>query len=1075
MYLFNQNKMSRIKEEFINDLLSRADIVEIFNRDHKLQKKGANWFCKSPFKEEKTPSCVISPTKQKFFDKSAGINGNVISYLMQKYNFTYPEAVEDLAKFYALDVQYEDSQTSKEQEEKKKKVIELRPILKAVQKHFVEQLHLLPKDHAAWKEIQKRGYTEEQIAHWGIGFAPGNKFVYDLLSRNGMVQPGKDLNLINEKNNDKLWERLTYPIFNERDEILGFASRALRANDKTKWMNPANTEMYDKSFQWYGLNNALNSIAKTGTAWIVEGYNDVIAWQENGIPNTISPFGTAIAEGQINKIKRFAHKIILCLDGDQPGIDATLRNLPKLFAKGFNVEVCHLPDNMDPDDFSRNHFLASEIGIEKFLRDNNLIVNGFAFLMKHWISGETPYEKAEGVKKCSRVLATIEDRTFREIYQEMLQKESKLSKTVLKEIIKDLDAEKNVRKNLDLSSYDLPNRLQGVDISKYEPMIREYGFFQHNGEIWMLVERDDELDTFKSVSNFEIEIIQHMNDDKFPKKLFRIKNKRGIERIFDAPADAMQNTGIFTKTIENQGNYRFKGRTNHLDSLKDYLFDSMGTGRAVDVLCWNPEGFWVWNNEVTIPGEGIVKMDENGVFHHNGITYYVPSANSIYANNPTRYNSQKRVIVRRPSVSLTDYLAQLHKVHRGHGITGILFMLASAFQDHIAAEIKGFPLLFLYGPASSGKDQLSLGLRSFFGKPQSVIALGSKSSTKKALLREFAQFANVITHLSEFRQGDKETDEMLKGIWDRNGYKFGTIESRVSSDEVPILSSALVTGNDFPTDEPLITRLLWEEMTMTDFDAQAKANYNELDDMLKDGISGFTVEILLKRKLVEDRFTREYRSAQSELALRPAFKALPSRIVTNHAILAAMFEIFYNEIKFPFTRDDMMKHFDEMVTNQRRRLENESFIHKFWQIFAANLRVTIPGHLKHGLDFKVDGSHIFFNFSFVYRSVQNDWFRTFSQSAPGKNEMLKVLKDDPCYIDSIKSYRLSNDVNTSVISCDLNKLTEEDRNTILYAVDIQERSKISPSPVTPGLFENNNENSANSDTTITEQEDDLPF
>lgn len=1068
--------MSRIKEDFITDLLSRADIVEIFNRDHKLIKRGANWFCLSPFKEEKTPSCVVSATKQKFYDKSAGTSGNVLTYLMEKYNFTYPEAVEDLAKFYAMDVAYEDAKASKEAEEKKKKIADLRPILKSVQRQFVNQLNELPKNSAAWEEIKKRGYTEEQVEAWGIGFAPGGKFIYDLLSQNGLVEPGRELNLINEKNNDKLWARLTYPIFDERDNILGFASRALRAEDDVKWMNPANTEMYDKSFQFYGLNTALTAIAKTKTAWIVEGYNDVIAWQENGIPNTVSPFGTAIAEGQINKLKKYAQKVILCLDGDKPGIDATLRNLPKLFAKGFNVEVCHLPDNLDPDDFARQYNADFKTdGIESYLKAEKRIQNGFAFLMEHKIVGETKIEKLEGIKFCARVLASIEDKSHKLIYQGMLQEKSGLTKTDLKAIIGDLESEIIERKNLNLSAYDLPNRLMDVDITKYEGMIREYGFFQHNGEIWMLVERDDELDTFRSVSNFEIEIIQHMNDDKFPKKLFRIKNKKGVERIFDAPADAMQNTGIFTKTLENQGNYRFKGKTNHLDNLKDYLFDSMGTGRAVDVLCWNPEGFWVWNNEVTIPGEGVVKMDENGVFHHNNITYYVPSANSIYANNATRYNSQKRVIVRKPSVTLTDYLAQIVKVHRGHAITGILFTLASAFQDHIAAEVKGFPILFLYGPASSGKDQLSLGLRSFFGKAQSVIALGSKSSTKKALLREFAQFANVITHLSEFRQGDKETDEMLKGIWDRNGYKFGTIESRVSSDEVPILSSALVTGNDFPTDEPLITRLLWEEMNVTEFDAQAKANYNELDDMLKDGISGFMVDIILKRKLVEDRFTREFRSYKDELALRPAFKELPSRIITNHAILGAMFEIFYNEIKFPFTRDEMLKHFDEMVTNQRRRLENESFIHKFWQIFAANLRVTIPGHLKHGLDFKVDGSQIYFNFSFVYRAVQNDWFRTFNQSAPGKNEMLKVIKEDPCYIDSIKSFRLSNDVNTSVISCDLNKLTEEDRNTILYAVDIQERAKAIPNPATQGLFDSNNDNSENIDTPNEKKGDDLPF
>jgi len=1067
--------MSLIKEEFINDLLSKTDIVEVFSRDNKMSKQGANWTCLSPFKQEKTPSCIVSPTKQMFFDKSADISGNVFTYLMQKNNFTYPEAIRELAKFYVMDVQYEDSASAQQYEEKKKKMDDLRPILKATQKQFVEQLHLLPKDHAAWLEIAKRGYTEEQIHHWGIGYAPGGKFLYDLLSPKGLVEPGRELNLINEKNNDKIWERLTYPILDERGEMIGFASRSLKDGDETKWMNPANTEFYNKSSQLYGLNFALKSIAKTNTVWFVEGYNDVIAWQENGIPNTVSPYGKELAEGQIKKVKRFAHKAIVCFDGDEAGTNAILRNVPKLFAQGFNVEVCLLPNKLDPDDFIRKNILNKDEKLDQHLRDNDYIQNGFSFLMENWIKGDTPIEKAEGVKKCSRVLSTIEDKTFREIYSEMLQKASKLSKTVLKEIIKDLDSEKIERKNINLSEYDLPVKLQDVDITKYKSMIREYNFFQHENEIWMLVERDQELDTFKSISNFEIEIIQHMNDDKYPKKLFRIRNKRGVERIFDAPADAMQNTGVFTKTIENQGNYRFKGRTNHLENLKDFLFDSMGTGRAVDVLGWNPEGFFVWNNEVTIPGTGRVKMDDNGVFHFNDTTFYVPSANGIYRNNPTRYISQKRFIVKSGDFTLGEYLAQLRKVHRDHAITGILFLFAAAFHDIVKSEISAFPLLFLFGPGSSGKDQLSQCLRSFFGDIQSVISLSSKKSTGKAQIREFAQFANVITHLSEYRNGDLETNEMLKGLWDLNGYKFGTLDSRVSSDEVPILSAPLVTSNDCPTEEPLIIRMLWEEMVVNSFDEQAKQNFNKLDDMIKKGVSHFMVDIILKRHLVEERFTREFREYKSTLAKRKSFKGLPERIATNHAVIAAMYEIFHNEIHFPFTRDEMLSHFDDMVTAQRRRIENESVIQKFWQLFASCLRMSTPAYLKHGLDFKLDGTTIYFNFSFVYGRIQQDWYRTFDQTAPNKSELRKAMKEDNAFIGAHDSVRFSEGANTSALSFDMDKLKPEDRNTISYAVDIQERSKAMPTPVTPDLFVNNKEVSANSDTTNKEVEDDLPF
>lgn len=1083
--------MSLIKNDFIDRLLADTDILDVFRyNQHEVKKVGTNYVCKSPINDERSASCMIDPRKQMFFDKSANIAGNAITYYTKIKNLKYNEAIHELAKLNNVIVEYESDKDASVYIEKQNKIDEFRPILKSVQKQFVEQLNALPKTHAAWKEIKRRGYTEEIINTYGIGYAPGGQFLYNLLSQSGKVEPGLELGLINEKNNDKLYNRLTYPIFDKQNNIIGFASRSLSENDKVKWMNPVTSLLYNKSNQWYGINFALNQIAKTKSAWLVEGYNDVIAWQENGILNTVSPYGKEFATGQIAVLKKFAQKVFVCLDNDKAGIDGMLRNIPKLFAAGLNVEVCQLPDHevdgkiikLDPDEFCRvfkTEIENSDSTLEEFLKQRGFIKNGFAFLMDQLIVGDNKIEKAEGVKRCVKIIDTIEDVMFKNLYTDMLQAKSSFNKKFITDLQKDISKKKFKEEKFEMGEYILPPELQHKDVNDYMEMIKTYGFFQEENQIWMVRETKNNEPPyyFDSISNFSIEIIQHMNDDKFPKKLFRIKNTMNVERIFDDRATTMLNTNLFCTSIESQGNYIFEGKAEQLLKLKKYLYGTMGTGRAVDVLGWNPEGFFVWNNEVTIPEIGTLKMDENGIFRHNDITYYVPSANSIYSNNPTRYLSQKRVVVRQASCTLTQYLGQLKKVHRGHAITGILFAIASAFQDFIAPTIKGFPMILLYGAASSGKDQLSHCLRSFFGKPQSVIALGSKKSTGKAQIREFAQFANVITHLSEYRIGDKETDEMLKGIWDRNGYKFGTIESRVSSDEVPILSSALVTGNDFPTDEALITRFLWEEMHKDKFTQAEKEEYNKLEDMAVDGLSSFMVDILMKRQEVERRFVKESRLWTEELTVRPAFKDLKSRIITNHAVIASMYEIFKEDIRFPFTREEMLEHFDVMVSNQRRRLDNESISNRFWQRFVAALRASHDKKLFKDRDFKLDGNHLYIQWTNTYNAIQPTWYISFEQSCPSKNDFRKRMMDDVSFVEEVKSVKFGSGENakvTTALMFDLNKLKEADRADVMYAIENQAFS-----PATPL----GNEDINNTSSVISGQvsigndtsDDDLPF
>ena len=271
--------MAYIKQEFIDRVLQDADIIDIFNsNEDTVVKKGSKYFCKSPFTEEKTGSCLVNQTTQTYKCFSTGNSGNIITYLKFKKNLSYVEVIEDLAKLQGKTVEYENSAIAEKIQEKKKKQQDLRKYLLAIQKKFKQELFNQPSDSPVWQEINKRGYSKEDVIFWDLGFAPGNQFMYKLFSEVGNVEAGKKLGLLNDKNNDKLWNRLVYPIYDDKNEIVGFASRALdNSSSSVKWMNPSDNELYDKSSILYGLNLAKNAIAKRNRAYIVEGYNDVIA------------------------------------------------------------------------------------------------------------------------------------------------------------------------------------------------------------------------------------------------------------------------------------------------------------------------------------------------------------------------------------------------------------------------------------------------------------------------------------------------------------------------------------------------------------------------------------------------------------------------------------------------------------------------------------------------------------------------------------------------------------------------------------------------------------------------------
>ena len=564
--------------------------------------------------------------------------------------------------------------------------------------------------------------------------------------------------------------------------------------------------------------------------------------------------------------------------------------------------------------------------------------------------------------------------------------------------------------------------------------------FMANNKIWMTKgEGIDGKTTFSAMSNFEIEILQHMQDEKFPMKLIRIKNIHNLEKIFDTQSENLNTPQAFDNTVTGHGNFRFDGNRSDLLKLRTFLFDKMGNGRKIDVLGWQPDGqFWAWNNKITSLHGDDIPMNEHGIFIKDNIHYYIPSANQIYKNNSFKYDAQKRFRLINNPTSFDVFALKVKQVHRDHAISALLFGIASLFQDIVVEKLSNFPILFFYGPGSSGKDELAAIVQSFVGVPQTAINLEGQVSTIKAQVREFAQFRNGISQLSEYKVGNPQLDGMLKALWDRRGYKRGNLESHVGTESIPIESSAILTGNQFPNEEPLILRLIWNEMTKNEFNQDEMKAFDELRDMREKGISGYSDSFFQYRQMFHENFEKQQRSWKG--ILQELFPEAKSRIINNLSILSSVYTMFKDTIKFPFTQEEMIEHFRKGIDQQIRKINSASILNRFWDCFIAGLRGQRENRLQVGYIVSVKGNNLYMQWSHTYNKIQMEWIARYKELAPAKTLIKDQLEKSGAYIEDVKTWSFDEgrDANrSSAVVINLAALNEEVRTDIINTILIQ--------------------------------------
>ncbi|MFN5801582.1 MAG: DNA primase, partial [Burkholderiales bacterium] len=353
-----------IPQHFITDLLNRVDVVDVVGRYVTLKKGGANFMGLCPFHHEKSPSFTVSPAKQFYHCFGCGAHGTAISFLMEYSGLSFPDAVNELAQSCGMIVPQEPSGLSPQQQaQKKAESTSLVEILAQAAAFYKQALRATPR---AVDYLKQRGVSGEVARDYGLGYAPdawdGLRGIFVDYSRPELQVAGLVINKEQgDKRYDRFRDRIMFPIRNVRGEVIAFGGRVIDQGEP-KYLNSPETPVFSKGSELYGLFEARQAIRQAGYVLVVEGYMDVVALAQSGLPNAVATLGTACSAVHVQKLLRQTDRVVFSFDGDLAGRKAAWRALEAalpLAADDKLLTFLFLPTEHDPDTYVREFGTAA--------------------------------------------------------------------------------------------------------------------------------------------------------------------------------------------------------------------------------------------------------------------------------------------------------------------------------------------------------------------------------------------------------------------------------------------------------------------------------------------------------------------------------------------------------------------------------------------------------------------------------------------------------------------------------------------------------------------------------------------
>ncbi len=403
----------------ISRIMDAADIVDVVSEFVTLRKAGVNYKGLCPFHNERTPSFVVSPSKQLCKCFSCGKGGNVVHFIMEHEQMTWPEALKWLARRYGIEVKERELTAEEKMAETERESLFI--LNEWARDYFADVL----RNHEDGRTVgmayfRQRGFRDDTISKFQLGYSPASRdalaraalakgFRRDYLVKTGLCYETEDGRLL-----DRYHGRVIFPVHTVSGKVVAFGGRVMNTNGKVaKYVNSPESDIYHKSNELYGLYLAKHAIVRQERCFLVEGYTDVISMHQSGVENVVASSGTSLTEGQIRLIHRFTENITVLYDGDMAGIKASLRGIDMLLREGLNIKVLLLPDGDDPDSFARKH-TAEEF--QAYIDRHQVDFICFKTNLLLADCGDDPVKRASLITDIVKSIAVIPDAIVRQMY-----------------------------------------------------------------------------------------------------------------------------------------------------------------------------------------------------------------------------------------------------------------------------------------------------------------------------------------------------------------------------------------------------------------------------------------------------------------------------------------------------------------------------------------------------------------------------------------------------------------------------------------------------------------------------------
>ena len=904
-----------IKRETVEKVLDAANIVDVVSDFVTLKRAGANLKGLCPFHDDKTPSFMVSPAKNVCKCFSCGEGGGPVNFLMSHEKYTFPEAIRYLAKKYSIEIEESIPSATELKEEKMRESMRIANGI--IAKEYYRQLlsHKEARDYAFGR------WGEEYCKLIGIGYCPADARLVDGTGISKEV--AEMLHLKNQGGYDFFSGRITIPIRDRQQNVIGFTARLFDKPkyDKkkpSKYFNPSDNAIYNKSKSIFGIDIAWREAAKSERFYVVEGAPDCMRLHIIGVNNSVAPLGTALTEQHLSIMKRVAKHLCFLPDADPPkpnesygpGIKAVIKSGELAMKHGFTVSVKQIPvteEKQDPDTYCTSKGVFDEIPEQDFI----LWLASLLYDPKF-----TTEDKGKFIKRVAALLALVEDDATLDMY--IVQLTQLTGTKVL------------WKKAVDSQRKAAAEEEEKAKSEKDSELYRQFGFNVVDEKYYYSI---SENGGYYEWSNFTMMPLFHIKDSIAPKRIYKLKNVFGMEDLIEMKQEDLVSISKFKQRIEGLGNFIWKAGERELTKLKSFLYEKTETAVMITQLGWQRQGFFAFGNGIYYDGKflevddyGIVRIKDKGNF-------YLPANSKIYRDDIKLYQFERRFIhVGYSAIPLHDFTEQIFRVFGNNGRVGFIFLLATLFRDIVTRSTRSFPILNLFGPKGSGKSELGHTLMSFFiieNVPPNI-----QNSTLPALNDTVAAVANALVHIDEYKNNlDVNKNEFLKGLWDGTGRTRMNMDLDKKKETTSVDSGIILSGQEMPTaDIALFSRLIFLSFSKSTFSDEERSEYQTLKKMRSQGMSHLTLEILKQRHLIEAEYPAVYQRTLDEVDAYMDDMAIEDRILMNWVAPLAAFRCLETNLSTSLSYKQMQEICVEGIKYQNAQCKQNNELAAFWNM-----------------------------------------------------------------------------------------------------------------------------------------------